>query len=67
MQKNNLVLSDSTLRLTQLLKNAGEATALSIEQTEAQRQSVALLIPQLEQKYNLAGKFIAIIDRAISR
>jgi multidrug efflux system outer membrane protein len=47
--KNNLELSGNTLKLTRLLKDAGEVTSLSVQQSEAQRESIALLIPQLEQ------------------
>lgn len=51
--KANLALADSTLKLTALLKEAGDNTQLSVEQTEAQRQTVAVLIPQLEQQVAL--------------
>lgn len=47
--RNNLSLSDSTLQLTKLLKDAGEVNLLSVQQVEAQRESIAVLIPQLEQ------------------
>ena len=47
--QQNLRLSDSTLKLTQLLKDAGEVNLLAVQQADAQRQSTALLVPQLEQ------------------
>ncbi|RYE09387.1 MAG: efflux transporter outer membrane subunit, partial [Sphingobacteriales bacterium] len=47
--RRNLSLSDSTLNLTRLLKNAGETNQLAVQQADAQRQSTALLVPQLEQ------------------
>jgi len=47
--RHNLSLSDSTLQLTRLLKDAGEVNLLSVQQVEAQRESIAVLIPQLEQ------------------
>jgi multidrug efflux system outer membrane protein len=47
--QQNLRLSDSTLKLTQLLKDAGEANLLAVQQADAQRQTTALLVPQLEQ------------------
>ncbi|RYY36191.1 MAG: efflux transporter outer membrane subunit [Sphingobacteriaceae bacterium] len=47
--KQNLAFSDSTLKLTQLLKNAGEVNQLAVQQAGAQRETTALLIPQLEQ------------------
>lgn len=49
----NLRLADSTLKLTALLKEAGDNTQLSVEQTRAQQQTVAALIPQLEQQIAL--------------
>ncbi len=57
--KKNLALTDSTLRFTQLQRNAGEVTTLAVQQVEAQKQSTALLIPQLEQN-------IAIQENALS-
>ena len=47
--KKNLVLNDSTLQFTRLQRTAGEVTTLAVEQAEAQKQSTALLVPQLEQ------------------
>jgi outer membrane protein, multidrug efflux system len=45
----NLALSDTILNVTGLLKKSGEVTALAVQQAYAQRQSTALLIPQLQQ------------------
>ena len=47
--RRNIILSDSTLQLTKLLKDAGEVTQLAVEQAEAQNQGTSLLVPQLEQ------------------
>src|SRR6187455_458486 len=47
--KKNLSLSDSFFVATQLLKDAGLATSLAVQQASSQKQSTALLIPQLEQ------------------
>lgn len=47
--RRNLVLNDSFLVATRLLKDAGIGTALGVQQAESQKQSTALLIPQLEQ------------------
>jgi len=47
--KSNLALSDTFLHATQLLRNAGLANTLAVEQAASQQQSTALLIPQLEQ------------------
>jgi outer membrane protein, multidrug efflux system len=47
--RKNLVLNDSFLVATRLLKDAGVTNALAVQQAEAQRQNTSLLIPQLEQ------------------
>ncbi|MCE7070686.1 efflux transporter outer membrane subunit [Dyadobacter sp. CY327] len=59
--KSNLELSDNTLRLTRLLKDAGEVTSLSIQQSEAQRESIALLLPQLEQDIAIQENALQIL------
>ncbi|HKO82055.1 MAG TPA: TolC family protein, partial [Chitinophagaceae bacterium] len=56
--RKNLLLSDSFLTATRLLKDAGNANALAVQQAESQKQSTALLIPQFEQN-------IAIQDNAL--
>lgn len=48
--KRNLALNDSTLHMIRLQFNAGEITALAIQQTESQRLIAASLIPELEQE-----------------
>ena len=53
--KRNLVLSDSFLVATRLLKDAGLGNGLAVQQAEAQKQSTALLIPQLEQSIAYAA------------
>ena len=47
--KKNLLLSDSFLTATRLLKEAGVGNLLGVQQAESQKQSTALLIPQFEQ------------------
>lgn len=59
--QQNLRLSDTTLRLTTLLKNAGETTQLGVQQAEAQRQATALLIPQLEQSIALQENALQLL------
>jgi multidrug efflux system outer membrane protein len=71
--KHNLELSNNTLKLTNLLKDAGEVTSLSVQQSEAQREAIALLIPQLEQDITiqenalqvLTGQMPNTIDRKV--
>lgn len=48
--KRNVRLNDSTLRMIELQYEAGEITALAIQQTESQRLLAASLIPQLEKE-----------------
>lgn len=48
--KRNLQLNDSTMRMIKLQFDAGEITALAMQQTESQRLLAASLIPQLENQ-----------------
>lgn len=59
--KHNLELSNNTLRLTNLLKDAGEVTSLSVQQSEAQREAISLLIPQLEQDIAIQENALQIL------
>jgi len=47
--QKNLALNDSTLRIIRLQYDAGQVTALGVEQAEAQRLTAAQLIPQFKQ------------------
>jgi NodT family efflux transporter outer membrane factor (OMF) lipoprotein len=51
--KKNLVLNDSFLVATQLLRGAGVTNSLAVEQATAQRQATSLLIPQIEQSISI--------------
>ncbi len=57
--QKNIALNDSTLRIIRLQYDAGQVTALAIQQAEAQQLTAAALIPQLEQN-------IAIQENALS-
>ena len=48
--KRNLRLNDSTLRIIKLQFDAGEITALALQQTESQRLLAASMIPGLEKE-----------------
>ena len=48
--KRNVQLNDSTLRMIKLQYEAGEITALAIQQTESQRLLAASLVPELEKQ-----------------
>ncbi len=57
--QKNIALNDSTLRIIRLQYDAGQVTALAIQQAEAQQLTAAALVPQLEQN-------IAIQENALS-
>ena len=59
--KKNLALSDSFLIATRLLKDAGIVNLLAVEQAESQRQSTALLVPQLEQDIALQENALQVL------
>ncbi|MEC3878690.1 efflux transporter outer membrane subunit [Parapedobacter sp. 10938] len=48
--QRNLRLSDSTLQIVKLQRDAGEVSSLAIQQTESQKLVAASLIPELEQQ-----------------
>jgi outer membrane protein, multidrug efflux system len=70
--RKNLLLSDSFLTATRLLKDAGTVNALAVQQAESQKQSTELLIPQFEQNIAiqenalqvLTGKLPATVSRS---
>lgn len=51
--KRNVSLNDSTLRMIQLQFEAGEITALALQQTESQRLLAASLVPDLEKSITI--------------
>ncbi len=57
----NLLLSDSFLVATRLLKGAGIGNELGVQQAESQKQSTALLIPQLEQDIALQENALQVL------
>jgi len=59
--KRNLALSDSFLVATRLLKNAGIVNLLAVQQAESQKQSTALLIPQLEENIALQENNLQVL------
>ncbi|WP_345232597.1 efflux transporter outer membrane subunit [Olivibacter ginsenosidimutans] len=48
--QRNLQLTDSTLRIVQLQRDAGKATSLAIQQTKSQLLAAKALIPQLQRE-----------------
>lgn len=63
--QENLQLSDTTLKFTQLQWDAGQATKLAVQQAEAQKQSVSLLIPQIQQSIAIQENALSILTGAI--
>lgn len=61
ISKRNLILSDSFLLATRLLKDAGIGNALAVQQADYQKQSTALLIPQLEQSIALQENALQLL------
>jgi outer membrane protein, multidrug efflux system len=59
--RSNFSLSDSFSVATQLLRNAGIVTTLAVEQAASQRQSTALLIPQLEQSIAIQENALQVL------
>jgi outer membrane protein, multidrug efflux system len=57
----NLLLNDSTVFITNLLKNSGEVTSLAVRQAESQKQTTTLLIPQIEQDIILQENALQIL------
>ena len=59
--RKNLALSDSFLVATRLLKDAGVVNLLAVEQAESQKQSTALLVPQLELNIALQENALQVL------
>ncbi|PWT72704.1 MAG: RND transporter [Bacteroidetes bacterium] len=57
----NLALTDSTWQLTRLLRDAGEATTLAVQQAEVQKQTIEILIPQLQQGIELQENALQVL------
>ncbi|HEY0679674.1 MAG TPA: efflux transporter outer membrane subunit [Chitinophagaceae bacterium] len=59
--RKNLVLSDSFLIATRYLREAGVVNTLAVQQAESQKQSTALLIPELEQSIALQENALQVL------
>lgn len=59
--RKNLALSDTFLVATTLLRQSGDVTTLAVEQAASQKQSTALLIPQLEQSVALQENALQVL------
>ena len=61
ISRKNLLLNDSFVIATRLLRDAGTVTTLAVQQAESQKQSTALLIPQLEQDIAIQENAIQVL------
>ena len=59
--RKNLLLSDSFVIATRLLKDAGIGNSLAIQQAESQKQATALLIPELEERIALQENALQVL------
>jgi len=59
--ESNVKLNDSTLRIVRLQYDAGQATLLAVQQTQAQQQSAAELVPQFEQNIAIQENALRIL------
>ena len=59
--RRNVALSDTIVQMMRLQKTAGEATELAVQQAIAQRQTAALLIPQLQQAQSIQENALRIL------
>ncbi|HRH61184.1 MAG TPA: TolC family protein, partial [Chitinophagaceae bacterium] len=60
--RKNLALSDTLVQMMRLQKQAGSVTELAVQQTEVQRQTAAILVPQLEQQIAIQENAIRILS-----
>ena len=61
ISRRNLVLNDSFLVATQLLRNAGIGNLLGVERAESQKQTTELLIPVLEEDIAIQENALQIL------
>jgi outer membrane protein, multidrug efflux system len=59
--RRNLLLGDTVVQMMQLQKQAGQVTELAVQQAQAQRQTAALLVPQLEQEVAVQENTLRIL------
>ncbi len=59
--QKNIALNDSTLRIIRLQYDAGQVTALAVQQAEAQQLTAAALVPQLEKNMAVQENALSIL------
>ena len=60
--RKNLALSDTIVLMMRLQKNAGQVTELAVQQAHVQRQTAALIVPQLEQQIAIEENTLRILS-----
>jgi NodT family efflux transporter outer membrane factor (OMF) lipoprotein len=60
--RRNVNLGDTIVQVIKLQKQAGQVTELAIQQAAAQRQTAALLVPQIEQQIAIQENTIRILS-----
>ncbi|NCI50952.1 TolC family protein [Sediminibacterium roseum] len=60
--KKNVLLNDSIIRIINLQYNAGQVTALALQQATAQRLAASELIPQLERQVTLEENYLSVLS-----
>jgi len=60
--QKNIRLSDSTLRIMKFQYNAGQVTALAVQQAEAQQNTATALVPQLEKDIVLQENALRVLS-----
>ena len=63
--KANLALNDSTLRIIRLQFNAGDVTALGVQQAEAQELTAAELVPQIQQSILVQEDALSVLTGSL--
>ena len=60
--EKNLTLRDSTLRILRLQYDAGQVTALAVQQADAQKQAAALLMPSLQKEMVIQENALRVLS-----
>jgi outer membrane protein, multidrug efflux system len=60
--QKNIRLSDSTLRIIRLQYDAGQVTALAVQQAEAQQNVASALVPQIEKDIVLQENALKVLS-----
>ena len=63
--QKNVLLNDSTLRITRLQYDAGQTTSLAVQQAEAQKLAAAQLVPQFEQNIVIQENALKILTGSL--